>query len=120
MPDPNKKPPSFRSNVENNALKTPKVRKNPKFIGSQTYGPFFMCKMNSNRRTDDTQGRRKFKISADSGGQYTKDVHTGSTKRFPSKTETYKGGMHGAGAKVPIAKNLQRGTTQGTNNVNAL
>ncbi len=120
MPDPNKQSPHFRSNEANNAIKTPKVRKNPKFIGSQAYGPYFICKINSNRRTDDSQGRRKFKISADAQGQFTKGVHTGSGKRFPNKTEAYKGGMHGPSAKVPIAKNLARGTTQGTNDVNAL
>ncbi len=108
MPDPNVRKPRLLSQSQRDASKTPKVRKDPKFIGTQKYGREFMCKVQHNQLTDEKKGTRKFKVRADSGGNFVRPARQASTGRsFPSREETYKGGFEGPGARVPIAQNTR-------------
>ena len=110
MPDPNKRQPRLKSRVQTDASKTPKVRKDPKFIGTQRYGREFMNKLAHNQMTSDTVGKKKFKREADAQGQFVKANRFNPRGRFPTQGEMYKGGMHGPGNRVAIGKNLSRGS----------
>ena len=111
MPDPNKRKPRLESRKQADASKTPKVRKDPKFIGSQKYAREFMCKAQHNGLTNDKIGHVKYMSKANPDGQYGKSAVFKGKGHFPGKGEGYLGGMTTSHQrKVPIAKNLSRGT----------
>ena len=105
MPDVNKRP----GKLSKTDPKTPKVRKNEKFCGSQgTYSREFLCKVKKNGLTNDELGTNKFKVKADASGMFSKRATVSGGGRFPGKSEMYKGGMSGPGHRIAIAQNLKR------------
>jgi hypothetical protein len=111
MPDPNKRKPRLESRAQADRSKTPKVRKDPKFIGTQKYGREFMCKVQHNGMTNGAVGKSKFRKEANSSGVFTKRAMFQGKGKFPSQKEGYLGGMTYAHTKrVPTATNLQRGS----------
>lgn len=108
MPDPNKRKPRLTSRKKADASKTPKVRKDDKFTGSQgKYSREFMPKVQHNQMTNDRQGTAKYRTKADQNGLFVKRAKFSGRGSFPGVKESYKGGMEGAGPKVPIAQNTR-------------
>ena len=108
MPDPNKKKPRTRSLAQTDRSKTPKVRKNDKFCGSQgKYSREYLCRVQHNEMTNARKGVQKFETKADVNGTYVKRATVGSSARFPGTSQPYKGGFEGPGAKVSIAQNTR-------------
>jgi hypothetical protein len=115
MPDPNKRKPRLRSRAQVDKITVPKVQKDAKFTGSQRkYSREFLCAVKSNDLTNPRTGTAKFKIRANAQGSFVKRAPTQPGQgHFPTQSEMYKGGMsRGAGSKIPIAQNLQRGSKE--------
>lgn len=121
MPDPNKRKPRVESIKQADASKTPKVRKDPKFTGTQKYGREFMCKVEHNKLTNDEVGQQKFKNKANASGMFVKKATQASkTSKFPTQSQGFLGGMTTKHQKrVTPATNVQRarggGSASGSN-----
>ena len=110
MPDPNKRKPRLTPRQQADASKTPKVRKDPKFTGTQRYGREFMCKLKHNGLTNDKLGESKYQSKPDATGTYGKNAVFKGKGHFPGKSEGYLGGMFNRHTvRQPTAANLTRG-----------
>tara|TARA_Y100000004_G_scaffold197019_1_gene269312 strand:+ start:1585 stop:1875 length:291 start_codon:yes stop_codon:yes gene_type:complete len=92
MPDPNVHAKRVRSRLKADLSRTPKVRKDPKFTGTQKYGREFMNKMQHNGMTNHKIGMSLFRAKFDGNGLLVKGGSL-SKRNYPSIRERYKGGM---------------------------
>ena len=93
MPDPNVSAKRVKTRRRVDASHTPKVRRDPKFIGTQKYGREFMCRVQHNQMTNSKVGMERFRAKFDENGELLKGGYL-SKRRWPSKRDRYRGGMY--------------------------
>lgn len=106
MPDPNVYAKRVRARARLDRTKTPKVRRDNKFTGSQiVYSRELAGNVQHNRTTDDGLGKMQFVRAFDHVGELVNNIRKSSRAKFPERSEAFKGGMQGPGPRAKTAKN---------------